>query len=193
MPALIRERLRCISNCQAQEWKIEWRKFIKPQISASGQSIVARSLKHQAAALITRLQAACTTHHRAKTHPPRRGIKHAVVSHYVWCKISGMPSAKTQPVVLGSLIDKKEKWFREVEVESKPSALHTKSWNAWENSTHNFAPRAPDFETESVSDGRFRRKILSTFRCRIFKKLGRLASMRGGGISAFVASIRARC
>ena len=37
------------------------------------------------------LQAACPNHYRTKTHPPRREVKHAIISHNVWYKISGRP------------------------------------------------------------------------------------------------------
>ena len=37
------------------------------------------------------LQATSPTHYRAKTHPSRREVKHAINSYNVWYKISGRP------------------------------------------------------------------------------------------------------
>ena len=73
----------------------QWRGLLQPQRSASGHRDVAHPLQNQTSALIVRLQAASATHNRAKTNPPRREIKHAIISRNVWYKYrAGHPQFK---------------------------------------------------------------------------------------------------
>ena len=69
----------------------QWRDLLQSQGSPSGHREMAHPLQHRTSSFITRLQASSTTHQSAKTNPPRRGIKHAIISHNVWYKISGRP------------------------------------------------------------------------------------------------------
>ena len=49
---------------------------------------MAHTLQHETPTLSSWLQAASADHRRAQTHPPRRGRKHAIVSHCARFKIS---------------------------------------------------------------------------------------------------------
>ena len=71
----------------------EWRNLLQPQGGPSDHREMAHPLQHEAPTLFARLQAPSTAHYRDKTHPPRRGVKHAIISHNVWYKISGRPQA----------------------------------------------------------------------------------------------------
>jgi hypothetical protein len=69
----------------------QWRNLLQPQGGPGGHRDVALPLQLQTSALIAQLQAASARRYHPKTNPSRRGVKHAIVSHCVWYKISGRP------------------------------------------------------------------------------------------------------